>query len=37
MNVEGSPWSITLPQVAFIVSLAIAFSLYLFAVRGWLR
>lgn len=37
MNVEGSPWSITLPQVAFIVTVAIAFSLYLFAIRGWLR
>lgn len=37
MNVEGSPWTITLPQVAFIVTVAIAFSLYLFAVRGWLR
>ena len=37
MNVLGSPWSITLPQVAFIVSMAIAGSLYLFAIRGWLR
>lgn len=37
MNVDGSPWSISLPQVAFFVAIAIAFSLYLFAVRGWLR
>jgi Mg2+ and Co2+ transporter CorA len=37
MNVTGNPWTITLPQVAFIVAMAIAFSLYLFGIRGWLR
>jgi Mg2+ and Co2+ transporter CorA len=37
MNVEGNPWSITLPQVTFGVSMGMLLCLYVFYVRGWLR
>jgi hypothetical protein len=37
MNVAGNPWPVTLGQVAFVVMMAMALSLYVFAVKGWLR
>jgi Mg2+ and Co2+ transporter CorA len=37
MNLEGNPWSITLPQVTFGVSMGMLLCLYVFYVRGWLR
>jgi Mg2+ and Co2+ transporter CorA len=37
MNVEGNPWSVTLGQVAFGIGMAMAISLYVFAIKGWLR
>jgi Mg2+ and Co2+ transporter CorA len=37
MNVVGNPWPVTLGQVAFGVVMAMAASLYVFAVKGWLR
>ena len=37
MNVAGNPWSVTLGQVAFGVAMGMATSLYVFAVKGWLR
>ena len=33
MNVSDAPWSVSLSQVAF----GMALSLYLFAIKGWLR
>jgi Mg2+ and Co2+ transporter CorA len=37
MNVQGNPWSVTLGQVAFAIAMAMAISLYIFAIKGWLR
>jgi Mg2+ and Co2+ transporter CorA len=37
MNVIGSPWAITLPQVAFCVFFGMVVGLYLFLIKGWLR
>ena len=37
MNVEGNPWSVTLGQVAFVIAMGMASSLYVFAIKGWLR
>jgi Mg2+ and Co2+ transporter CorA len=37
MNVVGNPWPVTLGQVAFSIAMAMAVSLYVFAVKGWLR
>jgi Mg2+ and Co2+ transporter CorA len=37
MNVIGNPWPFTLEQVAFVVVMAMATALYVFAVKGWLR
>jgi Mg2+ and Co2+ transporter CorA len=37
MNVAGNPWPVTLGQVAFVVMMAMALSLYVFAIKGWLR
>ncbi len=37
MNLIGSPWSASLAQVAFGVAAGMAVSLYVFAVKGWLR
>ena len=37
MNVEGNPWSVTLGQVAFGIAMGMAISLYVFAIKGWLR
>ncbi len=37
MNVEGNPWSATLGQVTYGVAAGMAISLYVFAVKGWLR
>ena len=37
MNLVDNPWAVTLPQVAFGVSMAMLLVLYLFLVRGWLR
>jgi magnesium transporter len=37
MNVEGNPWPVTLGQVAFGVVMSMATSLYVFAIKGWLR
>jgi hypothetical protein len=37
MNVIGSPWAITLPQVAFCVFFGMVVGLYWFLIKGWLR
>ena len=37
MNVEGAPWPATLQQVAFGVAAGMALSLYVFAIKGWMR
>ena len=37
MNVLGNPWSVSLGQVAFGVGMGMAISLYVFAIKGWLR
>ena len=37
MNLMDSPWPAALPQVAFWVGTGMAFSLYIFAIKGWLR
>jgi len=37
MNVTGNPWSVTLGQVAFGIAMSMAISLYIFAIKGWLR
>lgn len=37
MNVAGNPWSVTLGQVAFGIGMGMAISLYIFAIKGWLR
>jgi Mg2+ and Co2+ transporter CorA len=37
MNVMGNPWAVSLGQVGFGVGMGMAISLYVFAIRGWLR
>lgn len=37
MNLSDNPWSPTLAQVSFGVAAGMALSLYVFAVKGWLR
>jgi Mg2+ and Co2+ transporter CorA len=37
MNVAGNPWPVSLGQVAFCVAMGMATSLYVFAVKGWLK
>lgn len=37
MNVVGSPWAITLAQVAFCVFFGMVIGLYFFLIKGWLR
>lgn len=37
MNVAGNPWPVTLGQVAFGIAMGMATSLYVFAVKGWLK
>ena len=37
MNLADNPWSFTLPQVSFAVSLGMITCLYFFVVKGWLR
>jgi Mg2+ and Co2+ transporter CorA len=37
VNVIGSPWPFTLPQVAFVMLFAMALGAYFFLVKGWLR
>jgi len=37
MNVLGNPWEVSLGQVAFGVGMGMAISLYVFAIKGWLR
>jgi Mg2+ and Co2+ transporter CorA len=37
MNLSDNPWSPTLAQVTFGVAVGMALSLYVFAVKGWLR
>ncbi|MBI3270628.1 MAG: ion transporter [Planctomycetes bacterium] len=37
MNVQGSPWAVTLPQVVYGVGTGLAVCLYFFYVKGWLR
>lgn len=37
MNVIDNPWPVTLGQVAFGIAMGMALSLYVFAVKGWLR
>ena len=37
MNLADTPWPPTLAEVSFSVAAGMAFSLYLFAVKGWLR
>ncbi len=37
MNLLDAPWSLRLPEVGFWVTCAMVLSVYVFAVRGWLR
>jgi len=37
MNLQDSPWAVSLAQVSFGVAAGMALSLYLFAIKGWLR
>jgi Mg2+ and Co2+ transporter CorA len=37
MNLAGSPWPVTLSQIAFGMAASMALSLYVFAIKGWLR
>lgn len=37
MNIAGQPWGVTLGQTTFLVALGMIVSIYLFAIRGWLR
>ena len=37
MNVVDNPWPVTLGQVAFGIAMGMAVSLYVFAIKGWLR
>lgn len=37
MNLGDAPWSATLPKVAFGVAAGMSLSLYIFAIKGWLR
>jgi len=37
MNLLDTPWSATLAQVSFGVAAGMALSLYVFAIKGWLR
>ncbi|MBI2899275.1 MAG: ion transporter [Planctomycetes bacterium] len=37
MNLAGNPWPLTLPQVAFGVSMGMLGLLYVFYVKGWLK
>jgi Mg2+ and Co2+ transporter CorA len=37
MNVIDNPWPVTLGQVAFGIAMGMALSLYMFAIKGWLR
>jgi hypothetical protein len=37
LQVVGNPWPVTLGQVAFGIAMEMAASLYVFAVKGWLR
>lgn len=37
MNLQDTPWPGTLGQVSFGVGAGMALSLYLFAIKGWLR
>ncbi len=37
MNLTDTPWPATLAQVAFGVAAGMGLSLYLFAIKGWLR
>ena len=37
MNLLDTAWNATLAQVAFGVAGGMALSLYVFAIKGWLR
>lgn len=37
MNLQDTPWPATLGQVSFGVAAGMALSLYVFAIKGWLR
>ena len=37
MNLTDTPWPATLAQVAFGIAAGMAMSLYVFAIKGWLR
>ncbi len=37
MNLQDSPWTASLAQVSFGVAAGMALSLYVFAIKGWLR
>ena len=37
MNLQSAPWSVTLPQVAFITIILMLGVLYAFMAKGWLR
>jgi len=37
MNVIGTPWPMTLGQVAFSVGMVSASAMYVFAIKGWLK
>jgi Mg2+ and Co2+ transporter CorA len=37
MNITDAPWPATLSQIAFGVGVCMTLSLYVFAIKGWLR
>ncbi|WP_158969122.1 CorA family divalent cation transporter [Paraglaciecola sp. L3A3] len=37
MNITDAPWPATLSQIAFGVGVTMTLSLYIFAIKGWLR
>jgi Mg2+ and Co2+ transporter CorA len=37
MNITDAPWPGTLAQIAFGVGVGMTLSLYIFAIKGWLR
>jgi Mg2+ and Co2+ transporter CorA len=37
MNLNDAPYYGTLPQIAFGVGVAMMLSLYIFAIKGWLK
>ena len=37
MNIDGEPWPVTLGQITFGVTMAMAIAVYVFAMKGWLK